>query len=165
MITWWREIVIAVLLGLLGLQTVRLAGEESEHFKTKTAHAVQLQRLADNARDVATKAQQFQTALQQAVAAVDAAKTKERDDALADNARLRAGDRPGRLRIAAACPRPAAPDGVPGTTPAARVDDVATVELAPAARSDVWDLRAELIEDQAKLRGLQAYVAAGCRAP
>lgn len=166
MIAWWREIAIAAALAFAGLQTVRLSSEQSEHFRTKAAHAVQMQRLADASTAAAVAAQRAQQTYQQAISAIDTQRTQELSHALADNDFLRAAVRDGtrRLRIAAVCPaRPAGPSDLPSTPPAASVDAQAAHLTAEAERA-VLDLRAALITEQAQLLALQDYARA-CAAP
>jgi len=90
--------------------------------------------------------------------AIDARHTKELTDARAENERLRdavaAGEQ--RLRVKAACPR------VPEPAGSARLDDGAAAELAPAARPDYFALRAQLIQTETALAGLQEHVARVC---
>ena len=167
MITWWREIAIVAALALAGVQTVRLADGRAENMRIKAAHADVLRDLAERSSQAATKAQQFQTALQQAVAAVDSAgraRLKEKEDA---NTKLAADVATGRqrLRVRAVCPAAPAAAGVPSTAATAGLDDGATAELAPAARSDYFTLSRGLDTVTEQLVGLQAYVAAGCKAP
>lgn len=166
MIGWWREIAIAAALTLAGLQTVRLSSEESAHFRTKSAHAVQLQRIADATAKAAVAAQRAQQTYQQAVAAIDTQRTQELSHALADNDSLRAADAAGtgRLRVPATCPaRPPGPASVPSAAPAPSVDP-APADIPAAFRQELWDLRAALITERAQLLALQDYARA-CAAP
>lgn len=158
-LAWWREIAIAAALAFAGLQTVRLSGEEADHFRTKAAHAVQLQRLADGTTKAAKAAQAAQQAHQQAVASIDTQRTGEKDHALSNNDALRAADSAGTrgLRVPAACPaRPASPASVPSTAAPASVDP-APADIPAAFRQELWDLRAALITEQAQLLALQDY--------
>ena len=139
-----------------GGQTLRLAGERTDHATTKTQHAEVLRDLAERTARSAGAALEAHQAQQKLFAAIDRATTKEKTDALADNERRRAADTAGtqRLRIAAVCPAPAAAPSVPSTTPGPSVDP-GTVEIAPEVRRAIWDFRAELIGDLAKLEQLQ----------
>jgi hypothetical protein len=142
------------------------ATERAAHADTRTAHAQQLQRLADKTAVAATAAQRAQQAHQQAVAAIDTQRTQEKDHALADNERRRVLDAagPGRLRIPAVCPGPGAAAGLPGTAPATGVDAPAA-EIPAAVRQELWDLRAALITERAQLLALQDYARACSAAP
>jgi prophage endopeptidase len=99
-------------------------------------------------------------ATQQEVAAIDQQRTKEKSDALAENARLASDVAAGRRRLRIAIARPATPAGgsdVPKDTAAASVGDAGTVELSPEAGLAVYDLRQSIIGDQSALRALQDY--------
>lgn len=138
-------------------QRSEIANERTAHANTKAQHAVVLQQYAETSATVAHKALQAQQALQALAGAIDTQRSQEKDNALANNEKLRAADSaPGRgLRIAAVCPSPArAADGVPGTAPSPRVDD-GTVEIAPEVRRLIWDLRAEVVKTVKQLDGLQ----------
>nr|WP_186329851.1 hypothetical protein [Variovorax boronicumulans] len=104
-LAWWREIAIAAALAAAGLQTVRLANEQADHFRTKAAHAVQLQRIADGTSQAAQAAQKAQQATQLAVASIGTIRTQEKTDAIADNSARRARDLTGSggMRIPAVC--------------------------------------------------------------
>jgi hypothetical protein len=143
-----------------GVQTVRLADERTDHQATRTAHAQQLQRLAESARSVAIAANLALQAQQQAVATLDTQRTEEKHRALSDNDARRADDAAGRvrLRIPAVCPRPAAPADLPGPAPAASLD-AAPAEIPAAFRQHLWDLRAALIDERAQLQAWQDYAA------
>ncbi|EOV0254119.1 lysis protein [Salmonella enterica] len=97
---------------------------------------------------------------QRDVATLDAKYTQELADAKAENdalqRRLAAGDR---VRVKGRCTVPTS------TTPASpgSVGDAATVELSPVAGRNVLDIRAGIINDQAKLRYLQQYVRELCQ--
>lgn len=129
-------------------KTVAL-GAEQEKRQQAAAQADSLTETLRLQRELATEA-----------SAIDARHTKELTDARAENERLRdavaAGEQ--RLLLKAACPR------VPSTEPAgtSRLDAGATAELAPAARSDYFALRAQLTRTETALAGLQEYVIRVC---
>lgn len=152
---------LVLALGVAGVQTLRLANERAAHANTRTAYAQQLQRLADKATVAAHAAVQAQQVQKQALAAIDTLRTQEKADALEQNERLRAADRPGtgRLRIAAVCPGPSAAPSVPSAAIAPSVD-AAAAEIAPDARQLIWDLRAALITERTQLLALQDYARA-----
>lgn len=157
-VTWWREIAIVAALALAGLQTVRLASEEADHFKTKAGHAVQLQRLAERAKEVADAITAADEAQRRAFNTIDLQRTQEKDRALSDNDARRARDLAGRggMRIPATC-RPATRPDVPAPAAAGSVDAPAA-EIPAAFRQELWDLRAALIVEREQLLGLQEYV-------
>ncbi|EIW3594368.1 lysis protein [Salmonella enterica] len=97
---------------------------------------------------------------QRDVATLDAKYTKELADAKAENDALqRRLDTGGRMHVKGRCTVPTS------TTPASpgSVGDAATVELSPVAGRNVLDIRAGIINDQAKLRYLQQYVRELCQ--
>ncbi|WZX59623.1 lysis protein [Salmonella enterica subsp. diarizonae serovar 58:r:z53] len=101
------------------------------------------------------------TKRQRDVAALDARYTKELADEHAKNAdlqrRLAAG---GRVRVEGRCTVPASTE----TASPGSVGNVAAVELSPGAGQNVLDIRAGIINDQAKLRYLQDYIRTQCSA-
>ncbi|KQP36149.1 lysis system i-spanin subunit Rz [Pseudorhodoferax sp. Leaf274] len=162
MIPYARELGALALLavaGFAGVQTIRLSTEKAAHFQTKTAHAVQLQRLAERAKDVADAAVIAQQAQYRYAAAIDAQRSEEKDHALADNDARRARDLAGSggMRIPATCPRPAAAPSLPSATASSGVDAQAA-DIPAAFRQELWDLRAALITEQAQLLALQDYM-------
>jgi len=92
---------------------------------------------------------------QRDVAALDAKYTKELADANAENDRLRAKLANGsRVRVAGECKSETPSSG--------SVGNAGTVELSPGAGSNVLDIRAGIISDQAKVRYLQHYISEQC---
>ncbi|WP_209008687.1 lysis system i-spanin subunit Rz [Pseudomonas eucalypticola] len=121
-----------------------------------------------------SKALAIQQAAEQKAADIDAQRTKEKTDALAENETLRqkyaatqaANDRlradvaagTQRLRIAGSCSaNGSGSSGVPGTASAAGVGNAGTVELSGEAGQAVFDLRADLIRERSALKALQDY--------
>jgi len=145
-----EAIIIAILLGLvavLGVQTAIYRGNAIDY---------------RSQRDKATEALQLANATiddmqvrQRDVAALDAKYTKELADANAENDRLRAKLANGsRVRVAGECKNEASSSG--------SVGNAGTVELSPSAGSNVLDIRAGIISDQAKVRYLQQYISEQC---
>lgn len=172
--TTWICALVAALLVTVGVQTVRierahtaLERERTAHMQTKAAHADSLREIATLGARAAQDALDRQATQQAALAAIDSKLTKERDDALAENDRMRIAELAGRrLRIKATCPASAASGGdVPGASAAARVDAETTVELPSAVGQDVLAIRAGIASDHAALIGLQAYVRDVCPGP
>lgn len=92
---------------------------------------------------------------QRDVAALDAKYTKELTDAHAENDRLRAKLANGsRVRVAGECKNE--------TSSAGGVGNAGTIELSQRAGSNVLDIRAGIISDQAKVRYLQQYIIEQC---
>lgn len=90
---------VALLAGLLGFQTVRLANEQADHAKTAKAHAEALAQASEEARKTETALRADIDSIQ-ADAAEKEARAKEAIDRLVDD--VRAGHR--RLSIPARCP-------------------------------------------------------------
>ena len=128
-----------------------------------SSHAADLAAIANAGAAQARTALEHQQQAEQALAALDATRTKEKADALAENERLRRAVDDGyrRLRIAGRCS--SAASDVPQTGGAASLGDAGTVELAPAAGRNIFDIRAGIIADQAALRALQDYVQNVCQ--
>jgi len=92
---------------------------------------------------------------QRDVAALDEKYTKELDDANTENDRLRAKLAAGsRVRVAGECKSQSTASG--------SVGNAETVELSSGAGSNVLDIRAGIISDQAKVRYLQQYINEQC---
>lgn len=145
----------------------RVADAKAETANQAALHKADLAAISNAAAQQVTQALAKQQEAQQAVAELDKKATKERNDAKAENDRLRARlDAGGRVRVAGSCP--AATRTVPAagtTTGPTRVDDAGAVELAPTAGRNVLNIRAGIIADQAALRALQQYVRTVCLAP
>ena len=92
-------------------------------------------------------------------AAIDRKRTEALTNAQAENDRLAARVTAGseRLLIRAECPA-----RVSATAATPSVDDAATAELNPAARSDYHALRRQLTTTEAALAGLQEWVSRAC---
>ena len=127
------------------------------------AHQSDLSAIANAASIQVRQALDKQQAAEQARTDIDARTTKEKENALAENEKLRAdvaaGDR--RLRIAGRCR--AGSNNMPDPTSTARLDDDSTIELTGAAGRTVFDIRARIIKDRAALMGLQEYVLRVCQ--
>jgi len=121
-----------------------------------------------------SKALAQQQAAERKAADIDAQRTQEKTDALAENEtlrqryaatqaaneRLRADVAAGtqRLRIAGSCPaNGSGSGGVPGAASATGVGNAGTVELSGEAGQAVFDLRADLIRERSALKALQDY--------
>jgi len=92
---------------------------------------------------------------QRDVAAIDEKFTKELADANTENDRIRAKLAAGsRVRVAGECKSQSTASG--------SVGNAETVELSSGAGSNVLDIRAGIINDQAKVRYLQQYINEQC---
>ena len=139
----------------------RVADAKAETANQAALHKADLAAISNAAAQQVTQALAKQQEAQQAVAELDKKATKERNDAKAENDRLRARlDAGGRVRVAGNCP--ANPVSVPPATGTASLGDGGAVELSPAAGRNVLDVRAGIIADQAALKALQQYVREVC---
>ncbi|GGJ06725.1 lysis system i-spanin subunit Rz [Halopseudomonas pertucinogena] len=127
----------------------------------RTEHVDLLRRTAEaNARAILQQ-QAEQQAQAQRLAELDTKHTQELSHALQENRRLEdlyshADDERRRLRIDVIVARNDAT--VSATTGAGSVGDAASLELSPAARRAVWDIRRGMIEDREKLEYLQGWI-------
>ena len=134
---------------------------ESRYNEALTAHQSDLTLIANAAAAQLRVQQDKRLALEQHLAALDAAKHKELTDAQDENERLRrlysgADSERRRLRIEVLVAR--ADATVSAATGPGSVGDGARVELSERAGSAVWDIRGGMISDRAKLAYLQGYV-------
>lgn len=144
--------------------TAKIKGIESTHADDRAQWEADRRVISDKAQtDTAAALNRMKTA-QDALAALDALKSKELADAQAENNRLRddvaAGNR--RVRILAASlattQLAASVNAAGGDSGTSGLGDATQVELTAAAGRTVYDIRAGIISDQAKLDYLQSYV-------
>jgi prophage endopeptidase len=126
--------------------------------RASTAHANTLGEIARAGQQQLQKQQELLVAERERLQALDQKHYGELEHAKADNERLRrmyAGADAERreLRIAVRVAR--ADAVVSETTGGGSLGNVAALELSPEAGSAVWDIRAGMIDDQAKLRYFQ----------
>lgn len=161
----------AFALGLLVAGVAQSWNYGAQLAEKDAAHALELKAISDRAAAQRASALATQQQLQAQAAANDLKHTEELTDAQSKNEQLRrqylaaeqrataaaadAADTRRRLRVQAKCP--AAGSVVPQAGGAGSLGDAATVELSDAAGQNVFDIRAGIIADQAKLRYLQDY--------
>ena len=126
----------------------------------RAEHVDLLRRTAEANARIILQQQADQQAQAQRLAELDIKHTQELSDALSDNRRLEdlyshADDERRRLRIEVRVARNDAT--VSGIAGAGSVGDAVSLELSPAARRAVFDLRRSLIEDREKLEYLQGF--------
>lgn len=134
----------------------------------RTEHSEELGRINQAATDAANAAMERQQALQARLSDADTRHTQEKKDLQDENERLRgeylaadaSAKRERRLRVQAKCPVPAG--GVPEAASPGSLGDGTTVELSDAAGQNIFDIRAGMIADRAKIKYLQDY-ARECR--
>ncbi|UGV30972.1 lysis protein [Halopseudomonas aestusnigri] len=134
------------------------ANGEAALERANTAHANTLGEIARAGQRQLQKQQELLVAERERLQALDQKHYGELEHAKADNERLRrmyAGADAERreLRIAVRVAR--ADAVVSETTGGSSLGNVAALELSPEAGSSVWDIRAGMIDDQAKLRYFQ----------
>lgn len=157
----WLVLAVCLLLGLAAGWTVNGWRLYAELEAAGRAHSDTLGELA-RASEVRLRTQQEQRLLlEQLLADLDSTQHKELTDAQKENARLQAlytaaDSELKRLRIDVKVAR--ADAIVSGTARPGGVGDGASVELTDRAGRAVWDIRAGIISDQAKLAYLQKYV-------
>lgn len=143
-------IIIAVVVALLAA-----TGLLASHYRGNAIDYKAQRDKASDALKLATATIDDMQVRQRDVAALDAKYTKELADAHAENDRLRAKLANGsRVRVAGECKTE--------TSSAGSVGNAGTVELSPGAGSNVLDIRAGIISDQAKVRYLQQYISEQC---
>ncbi|MFZ3118861.1 MAG: lysis system i-spanin subunit Rz [Variovorax sp.] len=128
-----------------------------------STHAHTLGEIARAAANQLQAQQDKRQALEQRQAVIDSQQHQELTDAQAENERLRrlyAGADAERKRLRIQATRPVRGDGVPTGTSAGSLGDGESVELTGAAGQSVWDIRAGIIADRAKLKYWQARACA-----
>lgn len=169
--------IAAFALGLLVAGAVQGWRYDAQLATQAEAHAVELKSISDAAAAQRSQALATQQAMQEQAAQADQKHTEELTDAQSQNEKLRrqylaaeqrattatadAADARRRLRVQAKCPAPGSV--LPQAGGAGSVGDATSVELADAAGQDVFDIRAGIIADQAKIRYLQDYARACSR--
>jgi prophage endopeptidase len=151
-------LIAMVLLGFVVGWSWQGANGEAALERANTAHANTLGEIARAGQRQLQKQQELLVAERERMQALDQKHYGELEDARNENKRLQglysdADDERRRLRIKV---RVAENDiRVLETTGGSSVGDVAALELSPEAGSAVWNIRAGIIEDQAKLRYFQ----------
>lgn len=141
----------------------RVADAKAETADQAALHKADLAAISNAAAQQVTQALGRQQEAQQAVAELDKKATKERNDAKAENDRLRARlDAGGRMRVAGDCPT--GNGGLPKTTRPTGMDDGGTIELSRAAGRNVLAIRAAAASDRTALVALQRWVREICLA-
>lgn len=162
---WSAFAVAAFLVAIACFSTWKVQGWRYERQLVEQArlHQQDLATISNAAAAQARKALEEQRATEQALHDLDTRTTKEKTDAINENDRLRRavadGDR--RMRISGSCR--ASGGDVPVTAGTTSLGDAETVELAPTAGRNIFDIRAGIIADQAALRAAQAYIKDVCR--
>jgi hypothetical protein len=140
-----------------GVQTVRLASEETSHANTKAAYATEGRKAADRALVLQQERDQARADLAARLSDIDTAESKKLKESENENNRLRDCLRRGTcgLRIAAVCPANTG-SVVSAARPGGSVDSGAGAGLTTQAEQDYFVLRAGISSAQRKLAACQA---------
>jgi hypothetical protein len=140
-----------------GLQTVRLASEQTSHAQTRESYAQQGHKAAERALVLQQERDKAREDLGVALASIDARENAKLKEAENETNRLRDCLRRGTcgLRIAAVCP--ANPGGVvPAAAAGGGLDSGAGAGLTPQAEQDYFLLRSGISSAQRKLAACQS---------
>jgi len=153
----WIAIAFAVILSLLGLQTLRISWGQTELAETRQKHAQTLQGISEKANAAYAKSLATVTRWSDAVAAFDKSRLKERDDAITTINALESDVRIGKrkLRFNAACPINRA--NLSETTTPTRLDHEEAPRPGADVERDYFNLRRALEEVTHQLLALQDY--------
>ena len=151
-------ILCALLAGFIVYQAQNMRFERDISYQ-KAAFDHQHNAITTKAQQDTADALHRTNAAQDAAAALDQQNSEKLANAQAENDRLRADVAAGtrRVRIAAANLATCQHTASRGASTSG-VGDAAEIELAPAVGSNILDIRAGIISDQAKLDYLQGYV-------
>lgn len=165
----WKVCVVALLVGgLLGVWGTWLVAHnkyDAEIAELKQQHSDALKSISDKAAKQAVVTLQKQQTFAKTVSASDQKNTQELNDALAKNQALRDGIATGAKRLQFANAKLATCQiAADAAKRAASLDNAAAVELSTEAGRNIYDIRAGIISDQAKLKTLQDYIRSGQKA-
>ncbi|GKV93516.1 endopeptidase [Pectobacterium carotovorum subsp. carotovorum] len=127
----------------------------------KSEHAVALKSVSDKATADSEAARSREHGFQQQIAALDAARTKEREDAKREADKLRADVVSGKRRVQFARADLATCQLSAGTVSGASgMGNATALRLSPIAGRNILDIRTGINDDQAKLVYLHEYIRA-----
>ncbi|MBL0907824.1 lysis protein [Pectobacterium carotovorum] len=127
----------------------------------KTKHALVLKSASDKAAADSEAARGREHNFQQQIAALDAERTKEREDAKRENERLRNDIVSGKRRVQFASASLATCEQSAGAVrSASSMGNATAVQLSATAGRSILDIRAGINDDQAKLVYLHEYIRA-----
>ncbi|MBN3093500.1 lysis protein [Pectobacterium brasiliense] len=127
----------------------------------ESKHAQALKSISDKATADSEAARGREHGFQQQIAALDAERTKEREDAKRENERLRNDIVSGKRRVQFASAALATCEQSAGAVRSARgMGNATAVQLSPVAGRNILDIRAGINDDQAKLVYLHEYIRA-----
>ena len=150
---------LIIVVALLIVQTFRLNATQLELSNKKLEHSQIMGEIAEKTNEAYEKLVKDLKESQALVSQIDTQKTKELNDAIAENNRLRSALRNGelRMRVFTNGGTPVATTTTAESATPTRVDDAAT-EVPPAVGQAILDVREAVIHDTKALEGLQQYV-------
>ncbi|WRQ05459.1 Rz-like spanin [Ralstonia phage AhaGv] len=157
---------VAAILAGWGAWAIQANRYDVQIAELKRVHAEQLGEIAAKGAEQAREALAWKDRAEKATAEIDA-RQQENDRVKAENARLADELRTGARRVFVRAKCPAAGGGaVPGTAPAARVDDAEVrAELDPATAQRMVGVAGDGDDAIRALTALQDYVGRVCLAP
>lgn len=135
-----------------------IATLQKVHAEERAAWETEKTSIATLAQQQTVKALERQQAAERAAAELDATYTGKLTDAQKEIALLRDDISDGKRRVRLATKAAASCNTAGGNTTASGLGDAAGVELTAIAGRTVYDIRAGIVSDQAKLNYLQDYV-------
>ncbi|GLW38485.1 endopeptidase [Pectobacterium carotovorum subsp. carotovorum] len=159
----WRIAVLALVVGIITGGTfcwwITSTSYEADIATLKSEHALVLKSLSDKAAADSEAARSREHGFQQQIAALDAERTKEREDAKREADRLRNDIVSGKRRVQFASAALATCEQSAGAVrSASSMGNAAAVQLSPVAGRNILDIRAGIKDDQAKLVYLHEYI-------
>lgn len=152
---------LIIVVALLIVQTFRLNAAQLELSVAKQEHSQIMTEIAEKTTEAYEKLVKDLKQSQERVTQIDTQKTKELNDAIAENNRLRSALRNGELRMRVFTNSSSTTSTTPKSPSTPSVDD-ATAEVSAAVGQAILDVREAVIHDTKALEGLQQYVSEVC---
>lgn len=152
---------LIIVVALLIVQTFRLNVTQLELSNKKLEHSQIMGEIAEKTNEAYEKLVKDLKESQALVSQIDTQKTKELNDAIAENNRLRSALRNGELRMRVFT-NSGANTATASKSPSTPSVDDATAEVSAAVGQAILDVREAIIYDTKALEGLQQYVSEVC---
>lgn len=152
---------LIIVVALLIVQTFRLNAAQLELSNKKLEHSQIMGEIAEKTNEAYEKLVKDLKESQALVSQIDTQKTKELNDAIAENNRLRSALRNGELRMRVFT-NSGANTATASKSPSTPSVDDATAEVSAAVGQAILDVREAIIYDTKALEGLQQYVSEVC---
>lgn len=152
---------LIIVVALLIVQTFRLNAAQLELSNKKLEHSQIMGEIAEKTNEAYEKLVKDLKESQALVSQIDTQKTKELNDAIAENNRLRSALRNGELRMRVFT-NSGANTATASRSPSTPSVDDATAEVSAAVGQAILDVREAIIHDTKALEGLQQYVSEVC---